>query len=137
MCTFTAEARAIELHVDNNPALYHALHVIFAKLAQRLAHGTYDPNMAPRAFKALAIRAARDYCREFARAEDISRVFPNGAICAFCKDRARLFESNIAQNMASDMQVAEPILDAISGGAAAALAAARAAHPSSFGEWKA
>lgn len=126
MCTFTAEARELELHVDNNPPQYHALHAVFAKLANKLAHGAYDPNTAPRAFKSMATAAARDYCTQFAKAEDIGRVFPNGAICAYCKEMARLFESRISANFFGDMARAEAILLAIPGGAAAALDVARA-----------
>jgi len=125
MCTYTAEARELQLHVDNDAAMSALKHAVFKALAKKLAAGIYDPAIAPRAFKEMAKTAARDYCRQYARPEDTARVFPNGAICTYCREMARLFENRVSSNLFGDMHTAEPILLKISGGAAAALAARR------------
>lgn len=70
------ESRELTLYATNDGRLYDYWIVpIVRNLARKYSKGTFDADRAIDAFYPVATAAAKKYCKEFARLEDVPSVF--------------------------------------------------------------
>lgn len=62
----TDDVRELELYAENTSELYPQFQSIIRTLSRRIDKGTYDPKLAPKAWRNWYDRAAKGYKREFA-----------------------------------------------------------------------
>ena len=78
--TMSPETSELLLFLDNDEPLYRQKMLVFGGLARKMERGVYNPKLAPKAFAALLIAAAKKYLSEFGSPGDRWNViFPTSA----------------------------------------------------------